>query len=507
MSRSLRLVLAATVGAGLLAAVPLPQAMADGPQGDRIAVLEGDALFVKEGDMDAEWEYQDNGVKKFQLDGDRVAILKDDGSLLAKEGDLGPGWHTVNADSVTDFQIRDGRIAFTEGPDLYVVEDGLGGEIVHQADNVKKFQIDGDRVGIITTDDHLLVKEGDLGPGWLTVSENNVTGFQLHDDRIAYTEGTDLWAQEGPLDAPSVHQDSDVKKFQLEADRVGALLNNGELLVKGGDLEPGWLTVSANNVTDFKLDGDRIAYVEGDVLWAQEGELDAESFVQEEGITAFDLNADRVAVVKDGQLLVKEGDLGPGWMTLDEDSATGVQLHAAPFAAGEDVTFEDLTAIYGFLPEEATIREGLPSLNQAMADGGITTPARKAAFLATLRNESGFRYDRHEMLNPERYKGRGYIQLTNDFNYRPAGQFVGYDLIANPDAAAWLEYSAPIARWYWTVARPAMNTWADELNMGKVNRGIGYQPTPHRDAQRCNDFAAALRYFNGGELPGAVICN
>ena len=65
MSRSLRLVLAATVGAGLFAAVPLPPAMADGPQGDRIAVLEGDALFVKEGDVDAEWEYQDNGITKF----------------------------------------------------------------------------------------------------------------------------------------------------------------------------------------------------------------------------------------------------------------------------------------------------------------------------------------------------------------------------------------------------------------------------------------------------------
>jgi predicted chitinase len=509
MSKSLRMTLALTVGAGLLMVAPaLPAAAATG-QEDRIAVLEGDTLFVKEGGLDADWERQESDVKKFQLDGDRIAVLKNDGSLLVKEGDLGPDWHTVNTDSVTDFQIRDGRIAFTEGPDLYVVEGELDGEIVHQDAVVKSFQIEGDRIGVLTPAGELLVKEGDLGPEWAVISTNNVTGFQLEDSRIAYTEGTELWAQEGGLDAASIWQESDVKKFALSGDRVGALQSDGRLQVKGGDLEPGWAEI-ADGVTDFKLDGERIGYLEGDDLWAQEGELDAVSIRQEPDVSAFDLVGDRVAVIKAGELLVKEGDLEPGWLTADEDSATGVQLLAAPHpgGGGGTVTLDDLTAIYGYLGEnESIIEEGLDSLNQAMAEGEINNPARIAAFLATLRNESNFRYNAGEAGQTAPYRGRGYIQLTGPDNYRSASVYVGYDLIADPDAAASLQYSAQIAKWYWTIARADTNAQADNLDMGRVDRNIGYAYDTREDAERCSDFQSALRYFNGGELPdGHINC-
>ncbi|MEU4252259.1 glycoside hydrolase family 19 protein [Amycolatopsis sp. NPDC026612] len=510
MSKPLSMTLALIAGAGLLVVVPAPPAIAATGQEARIAVLEGDTLFVKEGGLDAEWERQESGVKKFQLDGDRIAVLKNDGSLLAKEGDLGPDWYTVDADSVTDFQIRDGRIAFTEGNTLYAVDGELNGEIVPQADNVAKFQIEGDRIGIITTGHVLQVKEGDLGPDWAEISANNVTDFQLEDDRIAYTEGTELWAQEGELDAQSVLQESDVKKFALSGDRIGTLQNNGLLQVKGGDLEPGWAEI-AGGVTDFKLDGDRIGYLEGTDLWAQEGELDAESFRQEEGVSAFDLVGDRVAVIKNGELLAKEGDLEPGWFTVDEDSATAVQLLAAPHHSGGGggtlVTLDDLTAIYGFLGDEDVIAEGLDSLNQAMTEGEITNTARIAAFLATLRNESGFRYNAGEAGQTVPYLGRGYIQLTGSANYGAAGGYVGHDLLADPEAAASLQYSAQIAKWYWTIARSDTNNAADNLNMGLVDAYIGYATDAREDGERCSDFQAALRYFNGGELPdGHINC-
>jgi predicted chitinase len=509
MSKFLRMTLAAAVGAGLLLVAPALPAAAVTGQEDRIAVLEGDTLFVKEGGLDADWERQEADVKKFQLDGDRIAVLKNDGSLLVKEGDLGPDWYTVDADSVTDFQIRDGRIAFTEGTDLYVVDGDLDGVAVHQDAVVKSFQIEGDRIGVLTPSAELMVKEGDLGPDWAVVSTNNVTGFQLEDNRIAYTEGTELWAQEGDLDAESIWQESDVKKFALSGDRVGTLQSTGLLQVKGGDLEPGWAEI-AGGVTDFKLDGDRIGYLEGSELWAQEGELDAESFSQESDVSAFDLVGDRVAVIKNGELMVKEGDLEPGWFTVDEDSATGVQLLAAPRGGGgggSTVTLDDLVAIYGFIPEEDIVEEGLDSLNQAMAEGEITNTARIAAFLATLHNESGFRYNAGEGGHSELYRGRGFIQLTNAFNYGPAGEWIGHDLLADPDAAASLQYSAQIARWYWTVSRADTNNAADNLNMGLIDSYIGYLDNPREDAERCSDFQAALRYFNGGELPdGHINC-
>ena len=169
------------------------------------------------------------------------------------------------------------------------------------------------------------------------------------------------------------------------------------------------------------------------------------------------------------------------------------------------VTIDDLEAIYGSLGSREVVMAGLPSLNDQMRLAGITTPARKAAFLATLRNESGFRYNAGEAGNTSAYRGRGFIQLTGSTNYRGAGNWLGYDLLTNPDAAASLQFSAVIARYYWTVARN-INPLADRLDMAAVNVAIGYEPNAAEDAERCADFKAALRYFNGGTLPAGINC-
>ena len=170
------------------------------------------------------------------------------------------------------------------------------------------------------------------------------------------------------------------------------------------------------------------------------------------------------------------------------------------------VTIDELRQIYGEIPDEAKVVEGLPALNAAMLRAGITTPARKAAFLATLRNESGFRYDAVEADNGSRYRGRGYIQLTGRSNYSSAGEFLELDLVGEPDLAANGLASPAIAAWYWTVARN-INVSADALDMAAVNIAVGYAPTERRDAQRCSDFQAALRYYSGGEATGEINCD
>ena len=50
----------------------------------------------------------------------------------------------------------------------------------------------------------------------------------------------------------------------------------------------------------------------------------------------------------------------------------------------------------------------------------------------------------------ERYKGRGYIQLTGRSNYKMAGDAIGIDLINQPQLAAKPDIAAKIAVWYWT---------------------------------------------------------
>ncbi|MBN2622655.1 MAG: hypothetical protein JXA83_04775, partial [Acidimicrobiales bacterium] len=200
------------------------------------------------------------------------------------------------------------------------------------------------------------------------------------------------------------------------------------------------------------------------------------------------------------------------------DAADPDAVRTVPVDAGDDVlpvagdwngrdlvTLDDLRQIFGSVADEPTVAEGLPALNAVMVRAGISTPARKAAFLATLRSESGFRYDAVERGNDSRYRGRGLIQLTGEHNYRAAGEFLDLDLVGDPDRATDGLVSPVVAAWYWTVARD-INTAADHLDMAAVNIAVGFEPSERRDMVRCGDFLAALRYYSGEEVPEDVNC-
>jgi hypothetical protein len=198
---------------------------------------------------------------------------------------------------------------------------------------------------------------------------------------------------------------------------------------------------------------------------------------------------------------------------LDPDAMRSVPVEGGPavlpiagdWNGGDLVTLDELRHIFGAVADDPKVVEGLPALNAAMLRAGISTPARKAAFLATLRSESGFRYDAVEVGNAARYRGRGFIQITGEANYRSAGEFLGLDLLGNPDLAINGLASPTIAAWYWTVARN-INVSADALDMAAVNIAIGFAPSLRRDMVRCSDFLAALRYYSGGQVPPGVNC-
>lgn len=178
--------------------------------------------------------------------------------------------------------------------------------------------------------------------------------------------------------------------------------------------------------------------------------------------------------------------------------APGADTHASAPAAQADLTLADIEAI---VPEKvrdaAKIEEGLPNLNAAMNEAEITTPERKAAFIATIAHESNVEYDRREEGDTRPYGGRGFIQLTGDFNYGPAGEYLGIDLLGDPDLAMSIDYSPKIATWYWTVAHD-INAMADALDMGAVNAAIGYPVGDgSEDLARCDVANRALAHFGG----------
>jgi predicted chitinase/murein DD-endopeptidase MepM/ murein hydrolase activator NlpD len=180
---------------------------------------------------------------------------------------------------------------------------------------------------------------------------------------------------------------------------------------------------------------------------------------------------------------------------------------AVPLAGdwnGQDiVTIDDLVSIFG-AKQRAILATNLPFLNAAMLRSGAVTPARKAAFLATIYNESAFRANAVHAGN-DRFRGRGLIQLTGLGNYARAGVSLGFDLVNDPDLAANPFVSAAVAGWYWTVARN-INLASDRLDMGAVNIAIGYQPSFAEDVERCLAFTKALTWFNGGVQPGGINC-
>ncbi|WP_405059888.1 glycoside hydrolase family 19 [Kribbella sp. NBC_01505] len=198
-----------------------------------------------------------------------------------------------------------------------------------------------------------------------------------------------------------------------------------------------------------------------------------------------------------------------GYATVAYIDTPGAKLPGVPDCPQDppqtgDVTLADVQAMFGTrIANPSLVQTGLPSLNQAMRDAQINTPRRKAAFLATLVHESRLEYNIREIGDTRLYGGRGYIQLTGDFNYGPAGQWLGVDLLGNPELARDLRYSAKIARWYWTVARN-INPYADNLDMGRVNAAIGY-PAGAEDTRRCDSFKNALRYLTGS-VPAGVKC-
>lgn len=102
-------------------------------------------------------------------------------------------------------------------------------------------------------------------------------------------------------------------------------------------------------------------------------------------------------------------------------------------------------------------------------EGKITDPRERAAFMAQMHHESMGFGSMTEVGNPayfkkyefkknlgntkagdgERYKGRGFIQLTGRSNYEIFGRKIGQDLVNNPELAADPEIAAQIALAYW----------------------------------------------------------
>jgi len=166
-------------------------------------------------------------------------------------------------------------------------------------------------------------------------------------------------------------------------------------------------------------------------------------------------------------------------------------------------------------------------LNKAMAEFGITTPQRVAAFLAQIAHETGQFQWLEELWGPtpqqrkyeppsklakqlgntakgdgKRYKGRGPIQITGRANYRKYGAKLGLPLEDKPELAAQPAHGARIAACYWR--DHGLNELADANTLAafqQITKGINGGLNGLAD--RVDRWEAAKQFF-GIEAPNGA---
>lgn len=131
-------------------------------------------------------------------------------------------------------------------------------------------------------------------------------------------------------------------------------------------------------------------------------------------------------------------------------------------------------------------------LNAAMAEFGISTPKRQAAFLAQIAHESGSLFYVRELASgaaydtgrlaerlgntPEtdgdgqRYRGRGLIQITGHDNYLLCGMALDLDLLAEPELLEQPALACRSAAWFWHNA--GLNALADAGEFTRITKRI-----------------------------------
>ena len=230
----------------------------------------------------------------FQLDGNRIGLLKAGGVFQVKDGIDGP-WSVLVASGATQFQLAGDRIGVLDGAGGFRVKDGIAGawsELV--ASGVSRFQVSGNRIGVLLDDGSFRVKDGIDGAWTEEVAAGGASGFDLSADRIAVLEsdGTFL-VKDGIAGTWTTLASGDIKQFDLEGNRIGLLFASGEFRVKDGI--PGtWTILGASGIRAFQLQRDLIGMVtDAGILQVKTGIAGAwQSTAAYSGLTQFRLLVD-----------------------------------------------------------------------------------------------------------------------------------------------------------------------------------------------------------------------
>ena len=158
-------------------------------------------------------------------------------------------------------------------------------------------------------------------------------------------------------------------------------------------------------------------------------------------------------------------------------------------------------------------------LQDAMDEWSINTPARAAAFLAEVAEEScellymeeiasGAAYEGRADLgnihpgDGRHYKGRAPLQLTGRANYRAAGEALHLPLEAQPELAARPEVAFRVSGWFW--ATHGLNELADARDLLAISRTINCG-SPHSHLTPNGNASREAYYRRACEVLGVTL--
>jgi hypothetical protein len=184
----------------------------------------------------------------------------------------------------------------------------------------------GTRVGVVTTDNHALVKEGSLSASWVT-EDSGVVQVAVSGDRIGIvTTAGSAYVKEGGLSASWVHELDGVRELALSGNRVGVVTTGGSVYVKEGSLSGSWVH-ELDGVAHVALTDTRVgAVTTGGSAYVKDGSLSASWVHELDGVEQLALAGNRVGVLTTAaQAYVKEGGLSASWVH-ELDGAVEVEL-------------------------------------------------------------------------------------------------------------------------------------------------------------------------------------
>lgn len=270
----------------------------------RIGALDANGnLMVKENDLNAQWTLERSSTTQGTLSGGMIGALTSDGTFYVKRGALNAQWVTEYAGASGGVVSDSGsptipwRIGVLAGGHFYVKENDLNAQWTDMwsAGGVVAGYLDGTRVGVVTSDGTLSVKDGALNAPWTT-------------------------------------EDTGITRAAFSNQLIGEVTTGDTFNVKQGGLSAQWTPEYAGAWAGMVSDATpstplRIAILTDDAtgtLKVKEGNLSAQWITEQLGASQGAISGNLIGALVNGTWLVKQGATNAQWTTQFTGATAGM---------------------------------------------------------------------------------------------------------------------------------------------------------------------------------------